>query len=98
MAASQKVEARVRELREQIEQHNYKYYVLDDPTVSDAQYDRLMNELKELEAKHPQLISPESPTQRVGVSPVSDLQEVVHSTPMLSLDNAFTEEDLTNFD
>jgi DNA ligase (NAD+) len=98
MPASKKVQARARELREQIEQHNYNYYVLDDPTVSDAQYDRLLNELKAIEAEHPELITPDSPTQRVGVSPVGALREVVHSTPMLSLDNAFTEEDLLSFD
>jgi DNA ligase (NAD+) len=98
MPASQKVQARARELREEIEQHNYNYYVLDDPTVSDAQYDRLLKELKEIEAEYPEMISADSPTQRVGVSPVGELREVVHSTPMLSLDNAFTEEDLINFD
>ena len=90
--------ARALELRRLLEQHNYRYYVLDDPEVSDAEYDRLLHELKAIEADNPDLITPDSPTQRVGVTPVSELQEVVHTTPMLSLDNAFTDEDLTNFD
>jgi DNA ligase (NAD+) len=90
--------ARARELREQIDHHNYRYHVLDDPEVSDAEYDRLMRELRALEEQFPDLISPDSPTQRVGATPVSELEEVVHAKPMLSLDNAFTEEDLVNFD
>lgn len=90
--------ARVRELREQIDYHNYRYYVLDDPQVSDAEYDRLLVELKALEAQYPDLITPDSPTQRVGATPVSELQEVVHAKPMLSLDNAFAEEDVIAFD
>ncbi len=90
--------ARAAELRRQLEHHNYRYYVLDDPEVSDAEYDRLLNELKQIEADNPDLITPDSPTQRVGTTPVSELQEAVHTTPMLSLDNAFTDEDLINFD
>jgi DNA ligase (NAD+) len=90
--------ARAVDLRRQLEQHNYRYYVLDDPEVSDAEYDRLLNELKQIEADNPDLITADSPTQRVGATPVSELQEAVHTTPMLSLDNAFTDEDLINFD
>lgn len=90
--------ARAEDLRRQLEHHNYRYYVLDDPEVSDAEYDRLLNELKAIEADNPDLTTPDSPTQRVGATPVSELQEVVHTTPMLSLDNAFTDEDLINFD
>jgi DNA ligase (NAD+) len=90
--------ARAADLRRQLEYHNYRYYVLDDPEISDAEYDRLLNELKQIEAEHPDLITPDSPTQRVGTTPVSELKEVVHSTPMLSLDNAFTDEDVINFD
>jgi DNA ligase (NAD+) len=90
--------ARAEDLRRQLEHHNYRYYVLDDPEVSDAGYDRLLNELKQIEADNPDLITPDSPTQRVGATPVSELQEAVHTTPMLSLDNAFTDEDLINFD
>jgi DNA ligase (NAD+) len=90
--------ARAVDLRRQLEHHNYRYHVLDDPEVSDAEYDRLMQELKAIEADNPDLITPDSPTQRVGATPVSELQEVVHTTPMLSLDNAFTDDDLINFD
>jgi DNA ligase (NAD+) len=89
---------RVRELRTQIDHHNYRYHVLDDPEVSDAEYDRLMVELKALEEQYPDLITTDSPTQRVGATPVSELNEVVHTTPMLSLDNAFTDEDVISFD
>ena len=98
MAKAHSAAARVQELRSQIDHHNYRYHVLDDPEVSDAQYDKLMNELKALEQQYPDLITPDSPTQRVGAAPVSELDEVVHTTPMLSLDNAFTEEDLVAFD
>jgi DNA ligase (NAD+) len=97
-SAANSAAAKVRELREQIEHHNYRYHVLDDPEVSDAHYDRLMRELKALEEQYPDLITPDSPTRRVGATPVSELQEVVHTRPMLSLDNAFTDEDLVAFD
>ncbi|HLS80606.1 MAG TPA: NAD-dependent DNA ligase LigA [Steroidobacter sp.] len=90
--------ARVQELRAQIEHHNYRYYVLDDPEITDAEYDRLMRELLALEAQHPDLITPSSPTQRVGATPVGELREIVHAQPMLSLENVFTEEDLASFD
>lgn len=98
MAIPRKAAERARELREQIDHHNYRYHVLDEPTISDAEYDRLMQELKALEAEHPSLATPDSPTQRVGALPVGELRTVVHSMPMLSLDNAFTEDDLINFD
>jgi DNA ligase (NAD+) len=97
-SAAKSAAARVRELREQLQHHNYRYYVLDEPEVSDAEYDRLLRELKALEEQYPDLITPDSPTQRVGATPVSELQEVVHARPMLSLDNAFAEEDLIAFD
>jgi DNA ligase (NAD+) len=97
-SAAKSAAARARELREQLDHHNYRYHVLDDPEVSDAQYDRLMRELKALEEQYPDLVTPDSPTQRVGATPVSELQEVVHARPMLSLDNAFAEEDLVAFD
>jgi DNA ligase (NAD+) len=89
---------RVAELRELIEQHNYRYYVLDDPSVTDAQYDRLMLELRELEAGHPELRSPDSPTQRVSGQAAAEFAEVHHRVPMLSLDNAFHDEDIVSFD
>lgn len=97
-SAAKSAAARVRELRKQLEHHNYRYHVLDDPEVSDAEYDRLMRELKGLEEQYPDLVTPDSPTQRVGATPVSELQEVVHSRPMLSLDNAFADEDVVAFD
>ena len=98
MSGARSAAARVQELRTQVHHHNYRYHVLDDPEISDAEYDRLLHELKALEDQYPDLITPDSPTQRVGATPVSELDEVVHSTPMLSLDNAFAEEDLVAFD
>jgi DNA ligase (NAD+) len=85
-------------LREKIRHHDYRYYVLDDPEVSDAAYDRLMNRLKELEAANPKLITPDSPSARVGGTPRSGFQTVRHARPMLSLDNAFSYDALRDFD
>jgi DNA ligase (NAD+) len=90
--------ARAAELRAQIAQHDHRYYVLDDPLVSDADYDRLMQELRALEAADPTLITPDSPTQRIAGAPSAAFGEVVHQVPMLSLDNAFSAEDLRAFD
>jgi DNA ligase (NAD+) len=90
--------ARAAELRAQLAQHDYRYYVLDDPEVPDAEYDRLMRELRALEDADPTLVTPDSPTQRVSGTPSSAFGEVVHRVPMLSLDNAFTEEELSAFD
>jgi DNA ligase (NAD+) len=92
------VQRRVARLRAEIDRHNHRYHVLDDPEVSDAQYDRLMAELRSLEADHPALVVPESPTQRVGGAPVSAFAQVRHRVPMLSLENAFTREDVAAFD
>ncbi len=89
---------RIHNLREQINEHNYRYYVLDDPLVSDAVYDQLFQELKQLESQHPELITADSPTQRVGVKPLKEFAEVSHKVPMLSLENAFTDEDVLAFD
>lgn len=89
---------RARELREAIELHNYRYYVRDAPSVSDAEYDRLFRELEELESRYPALVVPESPTQRVGGAPLSEFSQVGHRTPMLSLNNAFEEEEVVAFD
>ena len=89
---------RVAQLREQIDYHNYRYYVLDDPEIPDAQYDRLMRELQTLEAEHPELVTPDSPTQRVGAQPLSAFGEVRHALPMLSLDNAFDDDEVADFD
>ncbi|HHW77439.1 MAG TPA: NAD-dependent DNA ligase LigA [Xanthomonadaceae bacterium] len=89
---------RAAELREQINRHDYRYYVLDDPEIPDAEYDRLLRELRELETAHPELIVPDSPTQRVGGAPLAAFQTIRHAVPMLSLDNAFTIEDVADFD
>ncbi|MBU3069983.1 NAD-dependent DNA ligase LigA [Aestuariicella sp. G3-2] len=85
------------ELKNQLNYHNYRYYVLDDPTVPDIEYDRLFQQLKELESQHPELVTPDSPTQRVGEAPLSAFSQVAHEVPMLSLDNAFSDEDLESF-
>jgi len=90
--------ARAAELRAQIAQHDYRYYVLDDPLIPDAEYDRLMLELRALESAQPELITPDSPTQRVSGTPGGSFGEVVHQVAMLSLDNAFSEEDVQAFD
>jgi DNA ligase (NAD+) len=92
------LEKRVEKLREQIRYHNYRYYVLDDPEIPDAEYDRLLRELQELEKAHPELVTPDSPTQRVGAEPLSAFKAVRHEVPMLSLDNAFNDDELSEFD
>ena len=93
-----KVERRVAELRQKIEKANYEYHVLDEPTISDEAYDALMRELTELEAKHPELVTPESPTQRVGAPASTRFAPVEHARPMLSLANVFDETELRAFD
>jgi DNA ligase (NAD+) len=95
---SKNIEKKIEEIREKIRYHNYRYYVLDNPTVSDAEYDRLMKDLIELEEKYPQYITLFSPTQRVGVEPVSGFSTVKHIAPMFSLANAFSPEELRAFD
>lgn len=89
---------RVQALRQAINEHNYRYYVLDEPQVPDAEYDRLFRELQKLEADNPELITEDSPTRRVGVNAETSFEEVVHRIPMLSLDNAFSDEELQDFD
>ncbi|WP_138441166.1 NAD-dependent DNA ligase LigA [Marinobacter alexandrii] len=89
---------RVEELRSLIEEHNYHYYVLDDPSIPDAEYDRLFRELQALEAEYPELASDDSPSRRVGSIAETSFEEVVHRIPMLSLDNAFSEDELRDFD
>src|ERR671932_243023 len=89
---------RAEELRRQLEHHEYLYYVLDQPEISDAQYDALMRELRQLEELHPELRTPDSPTQRVGGQPREGFVKVRHSSPMLSLDNALNEQELRDFD
>jgi len=95
---SHDVGKKIEELRNKIRYHNYRYYVLDDPTVADSEYDQLMRDLIELEEKYPQYITPSSPTQRVGIEPVSGFTTVKHIAPMLSLANAFSPEELRAFD
>jgi len=90
--------ARAAELRETLERYNYRYHALDDPEVPDAEYDKLMLELRALENQHPELLTADSPTQRVGAAPVAAFGVVKHRLPMLSLDNAFSEEDVRDFD
>src|ERR1051326_8351967 len=85
-------------LRDKLRHHEYLYYVLDQPEISDAAYDRLMEQLKVLEAAHPNLITPDSPTVRVGGAPRAGFQTVQHARPMVSLDNAFSYEALLDFD
>jgi DNA ligase (NAD+) len=89
---------RAEELREQIRHHEHLYYVMDKPEISDAAFDKLMNELKRIEAEHPDLVTADSPTQRVGGKPAEGFRKVAHSRPMLSLDNAYSEEELRDWD
>jgi DNA ligase (NAD+) len=91
------VETRILELRAELDQHNYRYHVLDEPSIPDAEYDRLFKELKALEADNPHLVTPDSPTQRVGSAALSAFTQVRHELPMLSLGNAFEETDLREF-
>jgi DNA ligase (NAD+) len=88
------VEKRAEELREQLRHHGYRYYILDDPEIGDDDYDALLDELRGIEAEHPELRTPDSPTQRVGGEPVSNLTKVTHELPMLSLANARSEPEL----
>ena len=94
MGGMAEAEQRIEELRSQIDYHNHRYHVLDSPEISDAEYDELMRELKRLEAEHPELITPDSPTQRVGAAPVEAFGAVEHPSPLLSLANAFSFEEL----
>jgi DNA ligase (NAD+) len=94
MGSSEEIGERLERLRQLLRYHSYRYHVLDDPEVSDAEYDGLMEELKELEAAHPELITPDSPTQRVGAEPLPEFEKVEHQRPLLSLDNAFDEEEV----
>ena len=89
---------RIEKLRAAIEYHNYLYYVLDAPEISDAEYDALMKELQELEAAYPQFVTADSPTQRVGGAPAEAFQTVAHPMPLLSLNNAYNTDELMEFD
>jgi DNA ligase (NAD+) len=98
MAVPGKIRQRAEALRREIEEHNHRYYVLDAPAIPDAEYDRLFRELVDLETAHAELVTPVSPTQRVGGTPLEEFPEVAHGTPMLSLNNAFADEDVVAFD
>lgn len=89
---------RIEALREEINSHNYSYYVLDNPEIPDSEYDRLLRELTELEQQNPELVTADSPTQRVGATPLDSFAEVQHEIPMLSLGNAFSDQDMIDFD
>ena len=94
VAGIAEVKQKISKLREQLNHHNHCYYVLDSPEISDAEYDKLMRELKQLEDEHPELVTPDSPTQRVGAAPVAAFGVVEHPQPLLSLANAFSDEEL----
>ena len=94
MPAAKDASAQIAALRDAIRRHEHLYYVLDQPEISDLEFDRLMQQLKDLEAEHPELITPDSPTQRVGGKPREGFGKVRHSSPMLSLDNTYNEEEL----
>ena len=98
MSAPESVHRRARELHVQLHEHNYRYYTRDDPLISDAEYDQLLRELQSLETQYPELITPDSPSRRVGATPLKEFGEVRHEARMLSLDNAFTHEELADFD
>src|SRR5437588_3670583 len=97
-SAAKNIDQRLESLREKIRQHEYRYYVLDDPEISDAEFDRLMDQLKKLETEHSDLITPDSPTQRVGGKPREGFVKVRHSSPMLSLDNTYSENELRSWE
>src|SRR6202790_984141 len=96
--AAKDIEKKIEAVREKIRHHEYRYFVLDDPEISDAEFDQLMIQLKKLEAEHPTLITPDSPTQRVGGKPREGVVKAAHSSPMLSLDNTYNVEDLRNWE
>ncbi|HJT97486.1 MAG TPA: NAD-dependent DNA ligase LigA [Rhodanobacteraceae bacterium] len=96
-AESTSLAARAAELRRRIDDANYRYHVLDEPTIADIEYDKLMRELQEIEAEHPELATPDSPTHRVGAAPLGSFAPVRHEIPMLSLANAFTDEEVADF-
>jgi DNA ligase (NAD+) len=98
MPEIERLRRRAQQLRHEIDEHNYRYYVLDAPVISDAQYDRLLRELQEIERDHPELITPESPTQRIGAAPAREFGEVRHRAPMTSMDNAFDDDEAREWD
>jgi DNA ligase (NAD+) len=95
--AKKSIEQQIAQLREQIREHDRRYYVEAAPIISDREYDKLLDELKKLESEHPEFITPDSPTQRVGEEPVAELEHVRHRVPMLSIDNTYSEEELRKY-
>jgi DNA ligase (NAD+) len=98
MSATEQARKRAESLRREIDEHNYRYYVLDNPLVSDAEYDRLLRALQSIEEQFPKLITPDSPTQRVGAAPLAEFGEIKHTVPMTSMGNAFDEEEVHEWD
>src|SRR5919197_218188 len=98
MRTAKDIREEIEDLRNTIRHHEHLYYVLDQPEISDAEFDRLMQELKKLEADHPELITPDSPSQRVGGKPREGFVKVPHTSPMLSLDNAYNEQELRDWE
>ena len=96
-ASAEQIQQRVAELRREIEEHGYRYYILDDPSISDAEYDLKFRELLQIETSYPDMVTPDSPTQRVGIEPGNKFQKVEHLVPMLSLANAFSAQELEDF-
>jgi len=96
--APPEIQARLQKLRDQIHYHNYRYHVLDNPVISDVEFDRLMQELQKIEDEFPELVTPDSPTQRVGAPPLEKFETVPHRIPMLSLENAFSEAEAREFE
>src|SRR6056297_3966860 len=96
--SKKEIENEIYKLKEVIRKHNYQYYVLDDPVISDYEYDKLLKRLITLEQKYPEFISPDSPTQRVGAKPLEEFKTARHLVPMLSLSNAFSDKELLDFD
>jgi len=94
----EQVRAEYERLKDELNQHNHRYYVLDDPSVPDSEYDRAMRRLQAIEAEYPQLVSDDSPSQRVGGAALQSFAQVKHDVAMLSLDNAFSDEELDAFD
>ena len=95
---SRDIEKEIEKLRDDIRYHEHRYYVLDDPEISDAAFDKLMRRLQEIEKEHPELVTPDSPTQRVGGQPAEEFAKVRHSAPMMSLDNTYSVDELRDFD
>ncbi|MBI3562262.1 MAG: NAD-dependent DNA ligase LigA [Gammaproteobacteria bacterium] len=98
MTSKKDIASKLQQLRDTISLHNYRYYVLDAPEIPDAEYDRLLRELQTLESAYPELITPDSPSQRVGAAPLKEFAEVTHAVPMLSLNNAFNDQEVEDFD